>query len=141
MARGELEKALLAFYTNLAYGTSPDLYQTVERVNVLDSNYSPFQPNSSANGRILSAMRRMVIDEQDEAQGVLWLLRACPRRWFAAGKSVSATDAPTLFGKMAVKTHGDRRCHHDRSRFADGAAGQGTARRVAPSEPPEARAK
>ena len=46
----------------------------------------------------------MVIDEQDEAQGVLWLLRACPRRWFAAGKSVSAADAPTLFGKMAVKT-------------------------------------
>ena len=50
------------------------------------------------------AMRRMVIDEQDEAQGVLWLLRACPRRWFAPGKSVSAIDAPTLFGKMAVKT-------------------------------------
>ena len=104
VARGEVEKALLVFYTNLAYGASPDLYQTVERVNVLDSNYAPFQPNSSANGRILSAMRRMVIDEQDEADGVLWLLRACPRRWFAAGKSVSATDAPTLFGKMAVKT-------------------------------------
>jgi hypothetical protein len=104
VARGEVEKALLAFYTNLAYGTSPDLYQTVERVNVLDSNYAPFQPNSSANGRSLMAMRRMVIDEQDEAQGVLWLLRACPRRWFAPGKSVSAIDAPTLFGKMAVKT-------------------------------------
>ncbi len=104
VARGELEKALLVFYTNLAYGASPDLYQTVERVNVLDSNYAPLQPNSSANGRILAAMRRMVIDEQDEAQGVLWLLRACPRRWFAAGKSLSAVDAPTLFGKMAVKT-------------------------------------
>jgi hypothetical protein len=104
VARGELEKALLVFYMNLAYGASPDLYQTVERVNVLDRNYAPFQPNSSANGRILSAMRRMVIDEQDESQGVLWLLRACPRRWFAAGKSVSVADAPTLFGKMAVKT-------------------------------------
>jgi hypothetical protein len=104
LARGELEKALLVFYTNLAYGMSPDLYQTVERVDVADSNYAPWQPNSSANGRILAAIRRMVIDEQDEADGVLWLLRGCPRRWFAPGKSMAVRDAPTLFGKMALQT-------------------------------------
>jgi hypothetical protein len=103
LARGETEKALLVFYTNLVYGMSPDLYQTVERVNVKDSNYAPFQPNASGNGRIIDMMRRMAIDEQDEAQGVLWLLRGCPRRWFAAGKTLSVTDAPTLFGKMGLQ--------------------------------------
>ena len=104
LARGEFEKAQLVFYTNLIYGMSPDLYQTVERVNVTDANFSPFQPNASGNGRILDMMRRMVIDEQDEAQGVLWLLRGCPRRWFATDKSIVVTDAPTLFGKMAMQT-------------------------------------
>jgi hypothetical protein len=104
LARGELEKALLVFYTNLVYGMSEDLLQTVERVNVTNSNYAPFQPNASGNGRVLDMMRRMVIDEQDEAKGVLWLLRGCPHRWFAPGKSVAVADAPTLFGKMAMQT-------------------------------------
>ena len=104
LARGEPEKALLVFYTNLVYGMSPDCYQTVERVNLADSNYAPFQPNSSGNGRVLAMMRRMVIDEQDEEKGILWLLRGCPRCWFAPGKSILVRDAPTLFGKMALCT-------------------------------------
>jgi hypothetical protein len=104
LARGEIEKALLVFYTNLVYGMSPDLYQTVERVNVNDSTYAPFQPNAEGNGIDLDMIRRMVIDEQDEAQSVLWLLRGCPRRWFAPGKTVFVENAPTLFGKMALRT-------------------------------------
>ena len=104
LARGETEKALLVFYTNLVYGMSPDLHQTVERVNVNDSNFAPFQPNASGNGRVLDMMRRMVIDEQDEAQGIVWLLRGCPRRWFAPDQSLTVENAPTLFGKMAVHT-------------------------------------
>ena len=105
LARGEVEKALLVFYTNLVYGMSADCYETVERVNLEDANYAPFQPNSSGNGRVLAMIRRLVIDEQDEQQGVLWLLRGCPRRWFAVGKSIVVADAPTLFGKMAIRTH------------------------------------
>ncbi len=104
LARGETEKALLVFYTNLVYGMSPDLHQTVERVNVNDSNFAPFQPNASGNGRVLDMMRRMVIDEQDEAQGIVWLLRGCPRRWFAPDQSLTVENAPTLFGKMVVHT-------------------------------------
>jgi len=104
LARGETEKALLVFYTNLVYGMSPDLHQTVERVNVDDRNFAPFQPNASGNGRVLDMMRRMVIDEQDEAQGIVWLLRGCPRRWFAPDQSLTVENAPTLFGKMAVHT-------------------------------------
>jgi hypothetical protein len=104
LARGELEKSLLVLYSSLVYAMSEDMFETVERVNVADSNFAPFQPNSSGNGLVLTMLRRIVIDEQDEAKGTLWLLRGCPRRWFAAGKSVEVRDAPTVFGKIAFKT-------------------------------------
>jgi hypothetical protein len=99
LARGETEKALLFFYSTLVYGLSHDCYQTVERILVSDPNFAPFQPNASGNGRLLDMMRRMVIDEQDP--GKLWLLRGCPRRWFADGQSIDVKDAPTYFGKMS----------------------------------------
>jgi hypothetical protein len=104
LARSEWEKALLVFYSSLVYGMSNDCYQTVERINITDSNYAPFQPNASGSAHILDMVRRMVIDEQDEKEGRIWLLRGCPRRWFAAGKSIVVEKAPTLFGKMAIRT-------------------------------------
>jgi hypothetical protein len=104
LARGESEKALLVLYSSLVYAMSEDMFETVERVNLADSNFAPFQPNSSGNGLVLTMLRRIVLDEQDEAQGKLWLLRGCPRRWFAPGKSISVSDAPTVFGKMALQT-------------------------------------
>ena len=102
LARNEIEKALIVFYSNLVYGMSHDCYQTVERIHVSDANYAPFQPNASGNGRMLDMFRRMVIDEQEP--GVLWVLRGCPRRWFASGESISVENAPTLFGTMALHT-------------------------------------
>jgi hypothetical protein len=104
LARGEYEKALLVLYSSLVYAMSEDMFETVERTNVADSNFAPFQPNSSGNGLVLTMLRRIVIDEQDEAQGTLWLLRGCPRRWFAPGKSIAAGDAVTVFGKLALRT-------------------------------------
>jgi hypothetical protein len=103
LARGEIEKALLILYSNLSYGLSQDCLQTVERIHVSDANYAPFQPNSSGNGRLLDMMRRMVVDDQEP--GMLWLLRGCPRRWFEPGESIIVEDAPTYYGKMAVRTH------------------------------------
>lgn len=108
LGRGEYEKALLTFYSNLVYSMSGDCYQTAERMYVTTPNLAPFQPNLSGNGRILDMMRRMVIDEQDADNGVLWLLRGCPRRWFAQGKSIVVQNAPTLFGKMALATTSTR---------------------------------
>ena len=102
LARGEIEKALLILYSNLAYGLTQDCFQTVERIHVSDANYAPFQPNASGNGRLLDMLRRMVIDDQEP--GALWLLRGCPRRWFAAGQSIVVEDAPTFYGKMALRT-------------------------------------
>lgn len=102
LQRGEFEKALLVFYGYVVYGFSRDTLQSVERVDIFNDAYTPLQPNASANGRYINMLRRMVIDEQEP--GKLWLLRGCPRRWFAPGKEIVVTDAPTLFGKMAVRT-------------------------------------
>ncbi len=102
LARGELEKSLLVYYTNLVYCMSQDCFQTVERINLEESNFSPFQQNASGNGRIIEMTRRMIIDEQES--GVLWLLRGCPRRWFAKGETISVENAPTRFGPMVLRT-------------------------------------
>jgi hypothetical protein len=104
LARGEYEKALLVLYSSLVYAMSEDMFETVERVNTAESNFAPFQPNSSGNGLVLTMLRRIVIDEQDEAKGTLWLLRGCPRRWFAPGKPLGFSHAPTVFGKTALHT-------------------------------------
>lgn len=107
LARGQYEKALLVFNSALAYALSNDTYQTVERIDAGDPRFCPLQPNASGNGRLIEMIRRMVIDEQDADKGILWLLRGCPRRWFARGKSVVVENAPTLFGKMAIRTESD----------------------------------
>jgi hypothetical protein len=104
LARDELEKALLVFYSNIAYGMSNDTYMTSERFLWDQPNWIAFMPNASGNGRNLDMIRRMVIDEHDADTGKLWLLRGCPRRWFAKGKSIVIRDARTLFGKMAIQT-------------------------------------
>lgn len=100
LARGEVEKALLVFYSNLVYGMSNDCFQTVERIHVSDANYAPFQPNASGNGRLLDMFRRMVVDDQEPE--VIWLLRGCPRRWFAPGQSIAVENAPVRGGTVGI---------------------------------------
>ena len=50
----------------------------------------------------------MFIDEQQADSGILWLLQGCPRRWFARGQEIIFENAPTLFGKMALRTKSKR---------------------------------
>jgi len=102
LARGEFEKAWLVFTSNLAYTLSHDCYQTVERIDLYESNFAPFQPNPSGNGRLLDMFKRTVVDEQDPR--TLWFLRGCPRAWLAPGQSVCASDVPTAFGTVGVES-------------------------------------
>src|SRR5690606_25597794 len=102
LARGEFEKAWLVFMCNLAYSLSHDCYQTVERIDLYESNFAPFQPNPSGNGRLLDMLKRMVVDEQDPRS--LWFLRGCPSSWFTEGQQVRVVDAPTAFGVVGVST-------------------------------------
>ena len=100
LARREFEKAILTFYSAFVYGVSHDCLQTQERTNVLEPNYGTYNTNASNIGRLLGMMKTMVIDEQEPDR--LWLLRGCPRRWFAAGQSIEVAAAPTESGPIAL---------------------------------------
>jgi len=85
---------------------SNDTYQTNEHFLTDNPNFVALSPNGSGNGRNLDMIRRMLIDEQEA--GKLFLLRSCPRRWFDEGQTITVENAPTLFGKMSIKTKAEK---------------------------------
>lgn len=56
MAHGEWKKAYLAWRTFRNYGMSTPLSLTQERFSLTDDAFTPWQPNSSGNGRYLDLM-------------------------------------------------------------------------------------
>jgi hypothetical protein len=55
LACGETEKARLVFYTMLKFAMSAEFYM-LERFADNDPTFTPWQPNASANGRMLLMM-------------------------------------------------------------------------------------
>jgi hypothetical protein len=106
--RGEIEKALLTFYSVLAYGVDRETLGTVERFSPEDRRYTPFFMNGSASGRILMMIRKTLLME---AGGTLRLLAGAPRRWLEDGKRIEVANAPAYFGglSMSVRSEADRR--------------------------------
>ncbi len=97
--RGEIEKALLAFYSVLAYGVDRETLGTVERFSPEDRRYTPFFMNGSASGRILMMIRKTLLMENE---GTLRLMAAAPRRWFEDGKRIVVENAPAYFGGLSM---------------------------------------
>ncbi|MBP5641055.1 MAG: hypothetical protein J6X55_16360 [Victivallales bacterium] len=56
MAHGEWKKAYLAWRTFRNYGMTTPLSLTQERFSKVDDTFTPWQPNSSGNGRYLDVM-------------------------------------------------------------------------------------
>ena len=61
MAHGEWKKAYLAWRTFRNYGMSTPLSLTQERFSKIDDTFTPWQPNSSGNGRYLDVMMERFI--------------------------------------------------------------------------------
>jgi hypothetical protein len=100
VVRGEVEKALLSFYSTLAFGVDKDTLGAVERFALYDRRYAPFFIDSSGGMRICDMIRRTLFLETDSE---LRLLAAAPRRWLEAGKKIAVEHAPTYFGMMNLK--------------------------------------
>ena len=82
LERGELDKAWSYFYMTLAYSVSRDLHMAQERYCPQLPWMLPWQPNASANGRILSMILSSLCFVRDD---VCHLLQGAPDAWFAAG--------------------------------------------------------
>jgi len=108
VVRGEVEKALLSFYSTLAFGVDKDTLGAVERFSLYDRRYAPFFIDSSGGMRICDMIRRTVFLERNSE---LRLLATAPRRWLETGKKIQVEDAPTYFGAMTfnVESQVDQR--------------------------------
>lgn len=95
--RGEVEKALLSFYSALVFGVDKDTLGAIERFSLYDQRYAPFFIDSSGGMRIANMIRRAILLEKESE---LHLLSAAPRRWLEADKRIEVVDAPTYFGSM-----------------------------------------
>ena len=98
--RGEVEKALLCFYSNLAYGVDKETRGAIERFMLHDRRYAPFFMDASGGMRICNMIRRTLMLEQGRE---LRLLPATPRRWLEAGKKIEVEDVRTYFGSVSLR--------------------------------------
>ena len=64
LLRGEIEKALLAFYSMLAYGMDKQTLVTVERFHLNDQRYAPFFMDTSASARVCGLIRQALLLEE-----------------------------------------------------------------------------
>ncbi len=104
--RGDVAKALLVFYSTLAFGVDRDTFGAVERFDLNDRRYSPFYINSSGGMRICDMIRRTLVFEHE---GELKILPVAPRRWLEAGKQIKVEDAGIHFGAvdLNIVSHAD----------------------------------
>jgi hypothetical protein len=104
LLRGEVEKALLAFYSMLAYGLDRQTLGTVERFVLNDRRYAPFFMDTSASARVCGLIRQALVLEEGQ---VLHLLAGAPRRWLEEGKEIQLTKGVTTAARLdfSVKSH------------------------------------
>ena len=100
LLRGEIEKALLAFYSMLAYGMDKQTFGTVERFHLTDPRYAPFFMDTSASARVCGLIRQALLLEE---AGVIYLLAGAPRRWLESGKEIELTKGITTVAKVDLR--------------------------------------
>jgi hypothetical protein len=100
LRRGEIEKALLTFYSALSFGVDKETLGAVERFMLLDRRYTPFFTDTPHLSELCSLIRRSILMEYGSD---LLLLAAAPRRWLEAGKKIEVENAPMYFGEMSLR--------------------------------------
>ena len=95
---GEWKKAFMLLQTCLQYGMSPDCHQTAERFSKRNPAFAPWQPNGSANGRIIDMILNSFYFEN--SQNMITLLGAIPFEWLLEVEHTSIKNLFTLTGKI-----------------------------------------
>ena len=112
LRRDEREKAVVAFYWQLAQGMTRGTFIGGEANRFLyhaDANGRDFTlpPNSASNAAWLIMLRNLFIQDwdldEDGRPGTLRLLFGVPRTWLADGKQARMENMPTAFGPISIQ--------------------------------------
>jgi hypothetical protein len=112
LRRDEREKALVAFYGQLAQGMTRDTFVGGEANRFLlradaDGRDFVLPPNSTSNAVWLTMLRYLLVQDWDlDGDGrpdTLRLMFAAPRTWLADGKQIRLENAPTMFGPISIE--------------------------------------
>jgi len=104
LQRGEIEKALLAFYSMLAYGVDKETFGSVERFHLRDQRYTPFFMDTSGSSRIVGLISQTLLLE---AGRTIYLLAGVPRRWLEAEKQIQVKNGTTLSSKLSLSVRSE----------------------------------
>lgn len=98
---GQWKKAFFVTHTNLRYGMSQDAFQTSERISLRNPAFAPWQPNGSANGRIIDMMLNAFYFENGKDTATV--LGCMPFQWIRDNGGAEVRNILTMNGKVCVK--------------------------------------
>ena len=104
---GEWEKAFTLLQVNLKYGMSSDAFLVQERFSKTDPAYTPWQPNSSGNGRMLEMIcNQFYFEYEDSNFGfVTTFFASLPPSWFDLNPEMSLKGFYTTAGRISIETN------------------------------------
>ncbi|HZM04018.1 MAG TPA: hypothetical protein VFC44_13485 [Candidatus Saccharimonadales bacterium] len=100
LKRGEPRKALLGFWSMLAFGMTRDTYSPVE-VSMIETGENHYTlPHLYSCTEQLRLLRALLLREDGN---VLQLGEGIPRAWLETGEHVAVNSAPTEFGEVTYR--------------------------------------
>jgi hypothetical protein len=105
LRRGEWKKAYSILQANLKYGMTSDTFLVQERFAKNDPAYTPWQPNSSGNGRMLEMIcNQFYFEYEDSDFGfVTTFFAAMPPSWFEISPEISLKGFYTTEGRISIE--------------------------------------
>ncbi|MDD5679428.1 MAG: hypothetical protein PHW60_15780 [Kiritimatiellae bacterium] len=108
LCMGQWQKAYAALQTNLKYGMTHDALLVQERFSLSNPAFTPWQPNSSGNGRLLEMIiKQFYFEYCDVKHGeTAVFFGGMPPAWFEINPTMSLKGLFTPQGRLSVETAG-----------------------------------
>lgn len=104
LAWDQVEHYLLTYYGHLAHHQMRGTFNAYEGVHIRDVDCRRYAADYCIPAQLtIPLMTKWMLVFEERDQDRLWLCKAAPRRWFAAGESFSVHEAPTRWGKVSFE--------------------------------------
>ncbi len=102
-----IDKFLMLYYGHMAFHQNPGTFVAYEQIDFRDTG---------GKGRMIKAdhcipatlvvphLTRLMLVFEDRDNGILWINKAAPRRWFEEGKEIISKHVVTSFGEISYRT-------------------------------------